>query len=116
MPDDLMQYWEAFRATLQGVKTATEIWLNLKGEIPEGEDREKLEAALNIAFTSAEQATALLAQKLDFKLCKCEFPGTPMLLDRRDEWGEEIVKCPKCGDEFPPEIDPPEENVTFTMG
>lgn len=115
MPNDLAEYWTAFRSALEGVKTATDIWRNTKGAVPEGREKEELEAALETAFTSAEQATALLAKQLDFRLCKCTFPGTPMLLARRDQRGEEIVKCPKCGDEFPPDVEPPED-VQFTMG
>ena len=113
MPDDLTQYWAAFKSAIDAAKTATEIWKSTRGDDAPSKE---LEAALETAFTSAEQATALLAVKLDFRLCKCTFPGTPMLLDRHDQWGEEIVKCPKCGVEYPPDIDPPSESLQIIPG
>ena len=104
MPDDLTQYWTAFKSAIDAIRTATEIWKNTRGDDAPSPE---LEAALETAFTAAEQATALLAVKLDFKLCKCTFPGTPMTFVRHDPTtGQEIVKCPKCDTEYPPELEP----------
>ena len=97
----MTQYWAAFRSTLDALKVALDIWKRKK-DLSKDEEPEELEAALNAAFAAAEQATALLACELDFELCKCTFPGTPMLFVRYDKVGAEIVRCPKCGTEYPP--------------
>lgn len=117
MPDDPFSAFQAFKASIDAIKLTLEALRLGKDMLPDSDQKAKAEEALVLAYTSAEQATALLAVQLEFKLCKCEFPGTPMTFVRHDPTtGQEIVKCPKCDTEYPPELEriqPPKSGATW---
>jgi hypothetical protein len=87
-------------------KDALEILKSGLSFLPKGsQQRTDAEAALRAAGDVLARSDAKLAMDLGFPLCKCTFPGEPML------WKKDMQKsvCPKCGDVHPkdhPDVPP----------
>jgi hypothetical protein len=64
-----------------------------RDQLPAGKRRDDLTRRIQEAEAKLSRADALLATQLGFFLCKCEFPGIPML------WREPEYAwvCPSCG-------------------
>ena len=77
---------------LQYIKNGLDILKSLKDLIPSSKKPE-IETKLKEAEDSFKEAKSLLAQKLGYHLCQCDFPPEIMLLRHN----ENRYVCAKCG-------------------
>jgi hypothetical protein len=77
---------ELSRAAVREFKSA-------RNDMPPGKQRDEITEKIKRAEDLLARADAELAQKFGYYLCKCDFPGTPML------WLETQAAyvCKKCG-------------------
>ena len=96
-----------FKSGMDGLRVAFGIVREVKGDLPE-KAREQLSLALDQSEQALRIAEWQIALGLGFPLCRCEYPGTPMLTvgsQRRPRLsppnsGLEFVplhECPRCG-------------------
>lgn len=83
---DIKGWFEAAKAALALLNAA-------KDAIPKGKPRDEAEAKIHEAESAMKKADAALANELGYRLCKCEFPPTPMLWRE----AEKAEVCPRCG-------------------
>lgn len=108
MVDEVVAGMQAAKAVFETLKSGIGFFQSAVDALPEGEDRTKAEEALKLATEQAEAAKVVLAKEIGFPICKCEFPGVPMLLKDYDKFGQEVFECPECEREYPPKTDPDE--------
>ena len=96
-----------FKSGMDGLRVAFGIVREVKGDLPEKAQRQ-LSAALEQSEQALKIAEAQIALGLGFPLCRCEYPGTPMLTVGRQRRprlsppnsGLEFLplhECPRCG-------------------
>lgn len=88
-------------------KTALDVLRGARDLIPESDEKEAASQAIEAAGKSIEEAQAALALELGYTLCKCQYHPVLCLFQKHDKTtGQEISKCPRCGTEYPPELEP----------
>ena len=90
----------AVKSGFDTLRTAISLVKDVQGILPEGEKKEAVAASLTEAGRQLRLAEAQIAQGLGYKLCRCEFPPTPMLDigDFRNAMGlrTRVHECPRC--------------------
>ena len=81
---DITEHWTAFKAALDGIKAATDIWRNLK---PGDEPPPELEAALELALSATWTRLALSSSPLRGLQC-----ADSRLAHRRLSYRRSVVK------------------------
>lgn len=81
---------------LGGMKTVLDLFKGVRDEMPKV-TTPKIDEEIAKAEKALKESKAELAKALGFRLCKCTFPGEPML------WNKDLRKeiCPVCGDVHP---------------
>jgi hypothetical protein len=72
---------------------AVSLLTTAKNALPQGKQREDVEAKLREAEGLMKRADAKLAKELGLRLCDCEFPPNIMLWRE----AEKAHVCPRCG-------------------
>jgi hypothetical protein len=85
-------------AYLTAAKSALDIIKGIRAELPKGPEADKAQQQIDEAEAALKTTKAQLAKSLGFRLCKCSFPPSIMLLRKE----ERAYSCPECGDRFPP--------------
>ena len=93
-------------AILTALKGSVDILKGVKDLLPQGEQRASIESAIEEVEASTELALADLGKQFGYRMCRCQIPPTPMLTTGElTDVGVEIERCPKCGKEYPPDIE-----------
>src|SRR5215204_5892955 len=104
-PSTLAKGLAAAKTAFDGVRSAISMVKDIRS-LGGGTEQQQnaIDNALTVATSSTAIAEAEFAKALGFELCKCEFPGTPMLtvgyFNRRHgtkNEGDPVYECPKCG-------------------
>lgn len=92
---------ETLKAGFATLKEAVSAIKGVRDLLPNGEDKEKIEAALEKAEHEMRIAEASIAQGLGYKLCQCTYPPQIMLSVGMQS-GSERFQCPECKQLKPP--------------
>jgi len=111
--DDINSAMESVKIGLSLLGDSIGLIKKTKELLPEGDEKEAIEASLIQADKAAKLAESQIAQALGYKLCQCTFPPQIMLSQgykQLKHHNEEDFICPKCSKSS---IAPPAPPINF---